>query len=127
MGSRTRSATPRPAWSHCSEPPPALGLINHIPTLPKQGPEVHDPLRPSKESPTSPFPRCTPDTLGWLLGAICLVSLGLCEESNFGEATGTAWRGLGKVSPCGSHGGGKALFRAGPKVTSGISLGTNRP
>lgn len=75
----------------------------------------------------TPLPKYKPNTLGRLLGAICLVGLDLCEESNFSEAAGTAWRGQGKVSTGSSHSKGKALFLADPGVASGgsISLSTD--
>ena len=69
-----------------------------------------------------PLPRCKPDTLGWLLGAICLVSLGLCGESRF---RGVAWRvgrGPGKGPTGRSPGRGKALFPAYLGVARGRSI-----
>ena len=75
------------------------------------------------------LPTCKPDTLRRLLGAICLVSLGLCGESSFRGATGRVWRGQGKAPTGSSRGRGEALFPADPRVarSRSTSLSTAWP
>lgn len=106
-GSGIGSSTPGPGLCHRGEPAPSFSQSTRPPHLPaerKQRPPTPCPPSRTRTPGSCPsgslrivaykaLPGCKPDTLGALLGAICLVSLGLCEESNFDEAAGTTWRG----------------------------------